>query len=58
MEDADKIPPTEDTDVMVFLGGSKRSFRCECGGNVFRRRTDVPCGYVCNSCSALYVGEK
>jgi hypothetical protein len=46
-----------DTDKMVFLPGNPRSFRCDCGGNVFRESRDVPLHYRCNSCSATYTGE-
>jgi hypothetical protein len=47
----------EDTDTMVFLPGDPRSFRCECGGNVFRESRDVPLHYKCNSCSATFTGS-
>lgn len=47
-------------DRMVYLNGSKRSFRCDCGANVFRtpyypERPDI---YRCNGCSATYYSEK
>ncbi len=45
-----------DTDKMIYLNGSKTSFRCECGGNVFRE--EEPGRYECNSCAASYRGEK
>lgn len=46
---------------MVFLGetygdGSKKSFRCSCGANVFTRYGDTK--FVCNGCQAHYIGEK
>lgn len=42
-------------DVMVYVDGATRSFRCDCGCNVFRKH---PGGrYQCNSCRAVYVGE-
>lgn len=41
--------------VMIFLGGSKRSFRCACGCNVFHK--DGERHYICNSCGARYRGE-
>ena len=42
-------------DKMLYVGGSKTSFRCDCGCNVFREIR--PRTYRCNSCSALYRGE-
>jgi hypothetical protein len=39
---------------MLFLGGSKSAFRCDCGGNVFTKLG--PTRYQCNSCSAIYEG--
>lgn len=53
--------------VMVYLDGSKRSFRCDarapsattksekCGANVFRKT--APTRYECNACGAKYIGE-
>lgn len=43
-------------DVMLYVGGSKRSFHCDCGCNVFRRIGETN-RYRCNSCAAVYVGE-
>lgn len=45
--------PIEQT--MVFLNGSKSSFRCECGANVFTKFDDG--SYECNSCKASYKGQ-
>jgi hypothetical protein len=42
-------------DMMLYVGGSKQSFRCECGANVFRLRDDGR--HECNGCGALYVGK-
>lgn len=42
-------------DVMVMIGG--KSFRCECGCNVFRHYKDDPNLYKCNSCEAIYRGN-
>lgn len=39
-------------DKMVKIEG--RSFRCECGCNVFRESLDEPGLYKCNACSAYY----
>lgn len=58
---------TDQENVMVFLGGSKQSFRCDaptdygrgkCGGNVFRRIGENPPRYECNSCGTTYTGER
>jgi hypothetical protein len=43
-------------DVMPKVGG--KSFRCECGCNVFRVAVSDSSVYVCNSCQARYRGEK
>lgn len=40
---------------MVFLNGSKQSFRCHCGCNVFTTRPNSQ--YVCNACEELYQGS-
>lgn len=32
-----------------------KSFRCECGCNVFRKSADDR--YICNSCNAAYLGK-
>lgn len=45
------VPP----DVMPMING--RSFRCECGCNVFRHPEGEPLVFVCNSCSARFRGE-
>lgn len=37
---------------MLFPGGSKKSFRCSCGSNVFRPLTEVR--YACNACGQEY----
>lgn len=44
---------------MIFLNGSKRSFKCECLCNVFTKLSDPECGtiYRCNSCWLEYEGE-
>jgi hypothetical protein len=58
---AEGIDSTDD--VMIFLPGPvaavgrKRSFRCECGCNVFRRCVDKANRYICNACKAYYIGE-
>jgi hypothetical protein len=48
---------------MIYLGGSKISFRCDyndgrgpCGCNVFTKLT--PTKYRCNSCGMVYIGER
>ena len=55
---------TEHNNVMVYLNGSKTSFRCEvCGANVFHKPDDqsaaTPGGalYACNGCATIYSGE-
>ena len=40
---------------MVYLNGSKQSFRCHCGCNIF---TTLPKSqYKCNGCRELYQGS-
>jgi predicted SprT family Zn-dependent metalloprotease len=56
-----KPAETESADLMIKLPGKDRSFRCECGGNVFKKMALSPGGeprYRCNSCQAIYVGER
>ena len=48
------LPAEEQEQVMLFPGGSKTSFRCECGCNVFTRFAKLR--YRCNSCEATYTG--
>jgi len=40
-------------DTMFRVGGSKDSFRCDCGSNVFRKSADGKKAH-CNGCSATY----
>ncbi len=41
---------------MFFIGG--KSFRCPCGGNVFRQYDEKdPMRVMCNSCEDRYIGE-
>lgn len=53
----DPLPPG---DLMIYLDGSKESFRCDndCRCHVFRW-VDTPRGrrLRCNACGALYVSE-
>jgi hypothetical protein len=44
--------------VMVHLPGSKVSFRCECGCNVFHKKDKDDNKFICNACFAVYTGEK
>lgn len=48
--------PSSDRDRMIYLTGSKTSFKCECGCNVFKN-VDGFKKYSCNACSANYIGE-
>lgn len=41
---------------MIFLQGSKVSFRCDCQCNVFKEIK--PLKYKCNSCGTTYTGER
>ena len=41
---------------MIYLNGSKNSFRCECGANVFTQINALR--YRCNGCKAIYTGNK
>lgn len=49
--------------IMVYVGGSKRSFHCKvCGCNVFQHPVmptweEEMRTYECNSCGARYTGE-
>ena len=56
-DQASKSVELDPTDRMIFLGGSKRSFRCMCGSNVFRQILNQPHRFVCNSCNATYTAE-
>lgn len=59
------MPPGED--IMVYLNGSKRSFRCDndetglgrptCGCNVFHKHPTKANRLVCNACGAVYETE-
>lgn len=42
--------------VMPRIAGETRSFRCECGANVFRSPEDEPLVFICNGCDARYIG--
>lgn len=64
LEDYDLIEVVKEVtelpgDVMIKLSDFKdtgKHFRCECGGNVFRKRSDGK--YVCNSCRETYSSNK
>jgi hypothetical protein len=43
--------------VMVYVAGSDKSFRCECGCNCFHHPEDDPELFECNGCELRYVGE-
>lgn len=54
----DREDLVSERNVMIRLRGQDASFRCDCGGNVFRREgTTLPPCYRCNSCDDLWVGE-
>ena len=42
---------------MVYLDGSKTSFRCHCGCNVFHIDPEDKDIYICNGCQEKYRGE-
>jgi len=49
----------QEKSVMLYVGGSKTAFRCECGCNVMHKETDDKgLYYICNGCSNEYRGEK
>jgi hypothetical protein len=49
----------DDKNILVYLDGSKNSFRCEvCGSNVFHKHEEREDVYICNGCSEQYIGEK
>lgn len=41
---------------MLFLEGKERSFRCDCGANVFTEIGRLQ--WRCNACLATYTGEQ
>ena len=43
---------------MFYINGDKRSFRCECGCNVFRELKHKPSYYKCNACNNIYESVK
>lgn len=53
-------PPEEFSgeDLIIRLPECEALFRCPCGGNVFRKSTVDPKMYRCNSCKAIFEGEK
>ena len=48
----DRIFGKKSLDTIMRADG--KPLRCECGGNVFKRRGTK---YTCNSCGAVYMGE-
>lgn len=46
----------EQKDTMCWVKGE--NFRCDCGGNVFRKLVEPPLRYRCNSCGATYEAEE
>ena len=58
MKDSKKKPNKKkpNNQVMVYVAGSKRSFRCDCGCNVFTKHQNNK--MICNSCGTSYTGEK
>lgn len=53
-----KEPELTEENFMVFLAGRSNSFRCECGCNVFKKVVGRELKYCCNSCQAIWTGEK
>jgi hypothetical protein len=54
LEISPNILQWEERDVMLQIEG--KSFRCECGCNVFRKELNGTL-YKCNACGSLYNGE-
>jgi len=57
----EEIEEIEKKDRMLYVGGSKTSYRCDpcdgmgaCGCNVFRSPAGKPNVYICNACGARY----
>lgn len=50
------MAPLIPKDIMPKIDG--KSFRCDCGGNVFRSPLGQPLVFVCNSCGERYKGAK
>lgn len=44
-------------DRMLYINGSKTSFHCECGCNVFSKKPTKALKFICNSCGASYTVE-
>lgn len=43
-------------DTMLYVGGSKTAYRCDCGANVFNKIS--PYEYECNGCHGIVTAEK
>lgn len=43
---------------MFYVAGSKTSFRCHCGCNLFLINPTNPQQINCNGCDCVYEGEK
>jgi hypothetical protein len=41
---------------MIYVDGSKKSFKCTCGCNVFRKRDEAEV-FACNACGTEYTSE-
>lgn len=50
----DKEEVLEVKQYMLYVGGAKTSFHCECGCNVFHHPEEKPTVYECNACRRWY----
>ena len=48
---------TEYKETMLYVGGSKTSFRCDCGVNVFRKVVSASLKYRCNGCGDVWLAN-
>jgi hypothetical protein len=51
--DTEKLP-AQPLITQVYLAGSKVSFKCSCGCNVFLKFGNK---YHCNACTSIFIGE-
>jgi hypothetical protein len=52
---ATKVRRAQENSTMLFVGGSRESYRCDCGANVFTKLGGQR--YRCNGCKVSFSGE-
>lgn len=56
-EQPSSLPAFEESGRQIFpLKVAGKTFRCDCGGNVFTEISE--CRYRCNSCRSTYSGQR